>query len=318
MKILISAVIEAHYVSELTTRFYEHTFVHMNDNATIPPDIESVEVFLRCAIPVDQQERLISLAPQLKWIHTCSAGFDYLPLELIHQRGLTLTRSAQTNNIPIAEYVLAHILSFSKRLPEFASAQARHVWQRRSDLEELGDKTVGIIGAGSIGQALAKRCQALGMRVVAVKRNPEPLANFDEILSSKQLDLLLKQSDFVVVACPLIAETRGMLGAAELALMKETARLINVARGPIIVTSALTEALTSGRLAGAALDVFDEEPLPADSPLWTTPNLILTPHISYTSPHIMSRVLEEFATNLERYLAGEPLLNKIKDKNLGY
>lgn len=318
MNILVSSVIEPEHVSQLAERFPKHSFTHLENNEAVPANIASIEVFLRCGIPRAQQEILITQAVNLKWIHTCSAGFDYLPLALIERRGLTLTRSAQTNNVPIAEYVLAHILSFSKRLPEFASAQAQRTWQRRQDLNELVGKTVGIIGAGSISQALAERCKALGMRVIATKRNYEPLSNFDEIIPLAQLDLLLAQSDFVVIACPLTSETRGMIGAAELDHMKREAYLINVARGSIVVTDALVEKLNTGEIAGAALDVFDEEPLPEDSPLWETSNLMLTPHISYVSPHVMPRILEEFAANLERYSRGEPLLNKIKNSSLGY
>ncbi|MEM6428001.1 MAG: D-2-hydroxyacid dehydrogenase [Deinococcota bacterium] len=318
MNVLVSSVVDTKYVTELVTRFPKYTFTHMESNDVVPANIASVEVFLRCGIPQAQQTRLISQASQLRWIHTCSAGFDYLPLELIFSKGLMLTRSAQTNNVPIAEYVLAHILSFSKRLPTFAAAQAQRVWQRRNNLQELVDKTVGVVGAGSISKALAQRCRTLGMRVIATKRNYEVLSDFDEILPLEQLRSLLAQSDFVVIACPLTSETKGMIGANELEHMKPEAYLINVARGPIVDTAALIDALKAKKLAGAALDVFDEEPLAQDSPLWETPNVILTPHISYVSPHVMSRITAEFADNLARYAKGEPLLNQIKNRELGY
>jgi phosphoglycerate dehydrogenase-like enzyme len=156
------------------------------------------------------------------------------------------------------------------------------------------------------------------MRVIATKRNPETLPEFDEVLAVSALSQVLSQADFVVLACPLTSETRGLIGQAELAQMKKTAYLINVARGPIIVTKDLITALEEGHIAGAALDVFDQEPLPEDSPLWTTANLVLTPHISFSSPHTITRVLEEFAGNLTRYLAGQPLRNLMRSRTLGY
>jgi len=228
-----------------------------------------------------------------------------------------VTRSAATHHIPISEWVLAYIFLMTKRLPELLQAQREHRWDRL-EMEELGGKTVGIVGAGAIGTEVALRCRPLGMRVIATKRSPMPLPAYDEVMGADQLPRLLAESDYVVLACPLTTETRGMIGETQLRLMKATSFLLNIARGGLIVEHDLIRALREGWIAGACLDAFAQEPLPADSPLWDVKRLIITPHASSSSPLVMQRAEQEFVANLRRFIANEPLNNLLREPALGY
>jgi phosphoglycerate dehydrogenase-like enzyme len=198
-------------------------------------------------------------------------------------------------------------------------AQLKHEWSRFAP-RELSGKTVGIVGLGHIGAEVGRLAKAFGCRVIATKRSTTEShrALFaDEIMPAAELHRLLGESDFVVLSMPLTPETRGMIGEAELRAMKPSAVLINIARGPVTVEAALVRALQESWIAGAALDVFDEEPLPPESPFWDMDNVIVTPHISGGTEIYNQRAVEIFAANLKRYLAGEPLENVV-DPARGY
>jgi phosphoglycerate dehydrogenase-like enzyme len=217
----------------------------------------------------------------------------------------------------MAEFVVAYILLMAKRLPDLLRAQMRHQWSP-PEPDELGGRTVGIVGAGAVGTEVARRCAALGMRVIGTKRTPQPLPDFEQVLPPSGLPELLRASDYVVLTSPLTTETRGMIGEAELRAMKPTAYLLNVARGALIDEHVLTRALREHWIAGACLDAFVQEPLSPDSPLWDLENLVITPHTSYRSPNGTERGIASFVANLRRYLAGEPLEDPLKDASLGY
>jgi phosphoglycerate dehydrogenase-like enzyme len=195
------------------------------------------------------------------------------------------------------------------------------IWEADSIPFEVEGKTMGILGYGSIGKEIASRCKALGMNVVGLRRDepssPQNNDRADIIFQDDHLEELLRNSDFVTVALPLTEETRGMIGEEELRMMKKEAYLINIARGGIIKEDVLIKALNNGWIAGAALDVFEKEPLAADHPFYKMSNVLITPHISGTNPEYMNRVIEIFADNLERYLEGKPLKNVV-DKKQGY
>jgi len=261
-------------------------------------------------------QRLLS-SPALRWIQTMTAGVEHVVRALPPGREVVITNAAGIFDVPIAEMVLAWILAVAKRVPDFLAQQRAHRWQLLR-LRELADLSVGMIGLGSIGMEIARRCQAMGMRVMATRRHPERDTPFaDEVLPSDQLPALLAASDFVVVAAPLTPETRGLIDETALRQMRPDVWLINIARGQIVDQAALTRALAEGWIGGAALDVFDEEPLPADSPLWDMPNVIITPHNSWSTPHFKEREAALFLDNLERYLQGRPLRN-IVDVSRGY
>ncbi len=293
------------------------TFVSVTGDGAFSGEPEGAEVLvLPWGIPDATQERLLSI-DSLQWIHLVSAGVDHALGEQLREMDVVLTNASGVFDLPIAETVMTYILMIAKRMPTFLKQQQERTW-RTHQLREIGGLTVGIIGAGSIGTEVARLSQALGLRVIGIRRHPERGApHVDELLPASQLKHLLAQSDFVVVAVPLTAETRGMLDAAAFCQMRSAAWLINVARGAVVDQDALVTALREGQIGGAALDVFVEEPLPETSPLWELDNVILTPHNSWSTPHTARREAALFLRNLRRYLRDEPLCNLV-DKTLGY
>jgi phosphoglycerate dehydrogenase-like enzyme len=250
--------------------------------------------------------------PGLKWFHSFSAGVDSPVFKLIIDNGALLTNSSGASAPSIAQHVLAMMLYRSKRLDQFVAQQSRREWAhvRGTDLNGL---TAGIIGTGAIGGETARLAKAAGMRTIGVRRSGKPAKHIDEMVTSKRLPYLLRESDFVVLACPLTRETEGLIGERELRSMKPSATLINVARGRIVDEAALISALEAGVIAGACLDVFTVEPLPETSPLWAMPNVFITPHNSGVSPSNMERAMSMFIDNLARYVRGKPLRNRVTE-----
>jgi phosphoglycerate dehydrogenase-like enzyme len=272
-----------------------------------------------CCMPADMWEDLDSrrlVLPALfrlqglKWFHSFSAGVDSPAFKLILDSGALLTNSSGASAPSIAQYVLAMMLHTSKRIEQFRQQQSRHQWEhvRGSDLNGL---TCGIIGTGAIGGEVARLAKACGMRTIGMRRSGKPAKHIDEMVTSKRLRHLLRESDFVVLACPLTKDTEGLIGADQLAAMKPAATLINVARGRVVDEAALIDALQAGTIGGACLDVFTVEPLPETSPLWDMPNVIVTPHNSGVSPLNMERAMATFIDNLARYVQGKPLKNRV-------
>jgi len=261
---------------------------------------------------------LISRAPKLRWIHTMLAGVDpFLNADIAHSPViLTKTRGIHGQ---ISELVFEMILMFAKQAPLYFRLKQEKRWQQFNTLP-LRSKTVGIVGLGSIGKDVARLAKAFGMRVVATRKSTKRVARSryaDMVLPGEQLQVLLSESDFVVLTLPLTAETKKLVGERELRTMKPTAYLINVARGSIVDEEALIRALSENWIAGAGLDVFATEPLPTDSKLWEFPNVIITPHIAGRVPNIDVIATELFCENLRRYLDGKKLLNVV-DKKKGY
>lgn len=267
---------------------------------------------------------IVQRSPRLRWIQLTSAGVDRMLDGEVAHSGWTITTATGIHAVPIGEYVMAVMLAFAKGLPGAMRAQGERTW-RPYLAEELHGKTVGVIGLGAIGGYVAKLAKADGMRVLATRRSTQERVSgadagngdVDELLPPSELPHLLAESDYVVVAVPLTPESRGLIGERELGAMKPSARLVNIARGAVIDEGALVAALKEGRIAGAALDVFEKEPLPAESELWGMENVILTPHISGGTPVYMERAVELFCENLRRYLAGEALRNTV-DVERGY
>jgi len=256
-------------------------------------------------------------AEKLKWIQVGSAGVDnYLFPELVDSE-VVLTTASGIHRIQISEMILAMMLAFVKRLDKFVQFKLEARW-KRLPTEELAGKTIGILGLGNIGMETAWKAKCFGMRVLALDKMPLRAPTYvDKILGLKDLDLLLRESDYLVVAVPLTKETYHMIGEKELRLMKPTAYIINIARGAVIDNKALIKALKEGWIAGAGLDVFEEEPLPKDSEFWKLDNVIITPHISGSTPRYNERAVMVFRENMKRYLEGRPLIN-IVDKKAGF
>ncbi|MEX0751130.1 MAG: D-2-hydroxyacid dehydrogenase, partial [Dehalococcoidia bacterium] len=246
----------------------------------------------------------------LRWFHTFSAGVDSPAFQVIIDRGTILTNSSGASAPSIAQYVLAMMLYRTKPIETWREQQRRREWSQVRG-GDLTGKTAGIIGTGAIGGEVARLAKAFAMRTIGARRSTRKTRHIDEQVSMANLSPLLEASDFVVVACPLTKDTESLISEHELRAMKPTATLINVARGRVVQEAALIRALDEGWIAGACLDVFATEPLPDDSRLWDTPNVIVTPHNSAFSPLNMERAMGVFIDNLGRLAAGKPLRNRV-------
>ena len=238
---------------------------------------------------------------------------------MVRERGLIVTNARGVFSRPIAEYVVMMALAIARRLPQLLELQRERTWQPLRG-RELGELTIGIVGYGSIGVELARLLEPFGCRIVATRRHPERGAGDApnvRLHGLDRLDDVLRESDIVVVAAPLTEQTAGLIGAEQLANMREDAWIVNIARGALIDEVALRRALASGWIGGAVLDVFREEPLPPESPLYETPNLIITPHTSWASNRVAERTVDLFVENLRAFRAGEPMRNVV-DLAAGY
>ncbi|HEV2149422.1 MAG TPA: D-2-hydroxyacid dehydrogenase [Longimicrobiaceae bacterium] len=287
--------------------------------------VRGAEVYLGYGIP-RELFRAATAPPEgrLRWVHSGAAGVGGSLHPEMRGSGVVLTNSAGIHAEPIADSVLAMALHFARGLDFAVRAQAERRWWKepfeRADapVREVEELTVGLLGLGGIGRAVARRFSALGSRVLATRRRGGDAPEGVELLGGDDaFGRLLERSDVLVVAVPETPETRGMVGGAELARLPRGAVLVNVARGRVVDEEALAEALRAGRLRGAALDVFAREPLPPESPLWGLSNMLLTPHVSGTSHRFWRRETDLIVENLRRYVAGEPLLNTV-DKTAGY
>lgn len=256
-------------------------------------------------------------ADRLRWVHIASAGVDPVLFPALRSSDVTLTNSRGVFDDSIAEYVLGVILSFAKDFARSLDLQRQARWLHRES-ERIAGRRVLVVGTGPIGRAIARMLRAVGMRVSGMgrrARHDDP--DFGVVHSSAELVRHLPGADYVVAVAPLTDATKGMFDATAFAAMKPGARFVNVGRGELVVTSDLVCALSDGRLAGAALDVFDTEPLPPDSPLWTLETVLVSPHMSGDFVGWRAALIEVFADNFRRWRTGEPLRNVV-DKQLGY
>jgi phosphoglycerate dehydrogenase-like enzyme len=256
-------------------------------------------------------------AERLRWIHVAAAGVDTVLFPELVSSSVVLTNSRGVFDQAIAEYVLGLMLAFAKDFPATLDLQRRHVWRHR-ETEQVRGQTVVVVGAGGIGRAIGRLAGSAQMRVVGVARTARASdPDLGRVVAVRDLATVLGDADFVVIAAPLTSETRGLFDTAAFDRMKPTARLINVGRGPIVDEAALLEALQTRRIAGAALDVFLQEPLPEDHPFWDLPGLIVSPHMSGDFVGWMPALSRLFVENHLRWRRGDPLLNVV-DKALGY
>ncbi len=254
-------------------------------------------------------------APALKWLQVFNAGVDHPVFATILERGVRLTTAAGSTAEPIAQTAIAGLLYLARNFPRWLAGQRDHRWDpmRGADLpRDLRGQVMVVYGLGGIGMEIARLARAFGLYVIGVRRNASIPGHADEIHTPDLLPELLARCDWLVIACPLTAETRGMINAALLAKLPRGARVINIARGEIVAEHALVEALQSGHLGGAYLDVFAQEPLRPDSPLWDMPNALLTPHNANASAGNEARVNAIFLDNLSRWHNNQPLVNEVR------
>lgn len=284
--------------------------------------IPKADVYLGFGIP----RPLFLAAKRLRWVHSAAAGVGNALYPEMRERDVILTNSAGVHAIPIAEYIVASVLFFFRGLDIAVDQQRRSEWNKQgfvgedSPLREVGGACVLVVGAGGIGSEAARRLAALGARCVGVRRRPELGAphGFERVTGFEAIDRELPNADVIVLSAPLTEETRGLLDARRMSAMKPSAIVVNVARGALLDEGELIERLRDGRLRGAALDVFQEEPLASVSPLWQLRSALVTPHISPVSPgRFWTRELDLFLDNWRRFTRGEPLRNLV-DKDAGY
>lgn len=279
------------------------------------PDARSPQVLLRWGWEAAAIDTMLERHPSIRWIQMPSAGVERLYSQIKGYSGV-VTNAAGIYAEPIAEWGITMMLMHAKQLGALMENFRKRQWTA-GDSDELGGKTVGIIGAGGIGSAVARKAKGMGMHTVGLRASGRASDDYDEMFGPNGLKEVLSRSHYVIICTPLTTSTEGMFGETELRAMRQDGVLLNIARGRIVQTDALMKALSERWLAAAYLDVTDPEPLPEDHPLWTLPNVFITPHMSGRSPNSERRVMDLFCENLRRWIASEPLLNVV-DLERGY
>lgn len=294
--------------------------VHLPDYEGLPKELPDTDIFVGYSLRAKQ----IPDARKLKWVHSTASGVLQLMYPEVRESGIVVTNPRGIFAVPMAEHTMGLLLALARNFPDSLRHQdqqhwgQQEIWDRPQRLTELNGQTLLIVGFGSIGQEIALRAKVFGMKILAVNRSGQTKNSLAErIVPISKLVEVLPQADFVVIAAPETTDTKNLIGANELAVMKHGSRLINISRGSLLDEEALVEALETEKLGGAALDVTSTEPLPADNPLWKAPNLFITPHTSAVSERLWPRQTELLLQLLDRWFAGQELFNRV-DLAKGY
>ncbi|NEW08739.1 D-2-hydroxyacid dehydrogenase [Paenibacillus sp. SYP-B3998] len=295
-----------HMPEDLASRVHFHWFKNANEASKHIPEADAILTAGR------MNPEIMKQATKLRWIQTLSAGVDKLPLQELNERNIVLTNARGVHTVQMSEFTISLMLQWVRRSNLLHDQQQKHVWDHQIAFDELYGKTLGIVGAGAIGEAVARKAKAFDMTIIGLNRSGTPLPAFDRTVHGEDgLQQLLSESDFIVLLLPSTSKTRRFLTKDHLGLMKKSAFLINLARGDVIDEQALTEALQEGKLAGAALDVFEQEPLPTNSPLWRMDNVIMTPHIAGSSARYTERASSIVYHNIRALLNGDDMINVV-------
>ncbi|MGM0420239.1 MAG: D-2-hydroxyacid dehydrogenase [Bacillota bacterium] len=319
MKVMLTQDWDKKYSEKIESEFPDIEIVKALEEEEQKQVLEVVDVVL--GFPGDLDANMLADAPNLKWVQVLSAGVDKIMqqpgVEKMAAKNILLTNMSGLHKDIIAEHSFALILNFSRRLSEFQRQQEKQEWNRLK-LTGLAGKRLLVVGLGAIGREIVTRANAFGMEVIGVKRNPEEeVAGVDKIFSPANLSEAFTDVDYAVTILPLTEETEGLVGREEFAAMPESAYFINVGRGKVVNEAELIKALETKAIAGAGLDVFEEEPLPADSPLYKMNNVIITPHVAGSFGGYYSRAAQMFMENLDLYFKGEKL-KRLVDYEAGY
>jgi phosphoglycerate dehydrogenase-like enzyme len=306
--------------ARIRARWPEMRVVHLPHYDHLMDEVPDTDIFVGFSLRPEQ----FLLARKLKWLHSTAAGVGQLMYPELRKSGIEVTNASGVHRIPMAEHILGILIALARRFPDCFRYQQRSLWAQRElwnapiRPRELRGQVLLFIGFGAIGREVAKIIRPLGMRVWAVTRSgraEEGLA--EQVFPASKLDEVLPQADFVVLAAPETPETRKMIGPREFGLMKPSVYFLNVSRGALVDEPALISVLEQRKIAGAALDVASQEPLPPENPLWKLDNAFITPHMSAVSEHLWERQTDLLMENLERWFAGDELLNRV-DLNRGY
>ncbi|MFW5928567.1 MAG: D-2-hydroxyacid dehydrogenase [Thermoplasmatota archaeon] len=316
-KILVSYPLPDKYFNEIK-EIEGIEAVKATDEEEIIREIKDVEVVFDKEI----SKKAFEEAKELEWIQSPYVGVDMLLIDELINSEVMVTCAKGIHSSQVSDHVFAFILSFARELPGFLEDKRKKEWEERhpfpfKPLIELKNQTLGVIGLGTIGKEVARKGKCFNMEVIGSKRSLEEIEYVDELFTSGKVDEVISRSDFLVLCVPSTPETENMIGENELEEMKESSYLINVARGEVVDEEALIDALKADKIAGAALDVTEKEPLPKQSELWKLDNLLLTPHVAGSTPEYWNRVNEIFIENIERYLRSKSLINEV-DKERGY
>ncbi len=295
-------------------RWPEMRVLHLPNYDKLAEELPDTDIFVGYSLRAEQ----LKAGKKLKWIHSTAAGVAQLMYPELRNSGILVTNPSGIFSVPMAEHALGLLLALARNFPDSVRCQdvarwaQQELWDKPQHLTELNGRVLLIVGYGSIGREVAKRAKAFDMRVWGVTRSGEgDRQHAEKIIAAAKLLEALPEADYVLIAAPETAETRHLIGTAQIARMKRGARLINVGRGSLLDEAALLRALESGALGGAALDVAEKEPLPAESPLWKAPNLMITPHTSAVSDRLWERETSLLMELLERWFDGRELINRV-------
>ena len=311
----------AWFVERLKNEFPQLEVVQITNYDHIEQEIADAEIAIAWSIRPEQ----FKAAKKLRWIHSPAAAVHQLMFPELINSDVVLTNAREVHGPVVAEHVIALMFALAKKIPQAVRLQQKHIWgqeamwRERPHPREVADATLGLVGLGSIGREVAKRASALGMQVIAIREHPDKRMpeGVTKVYGTSELESFLRECEYVVLAVPITPSTQGLMNAERLAQMKSDACLINVGRGPLIDEAGLIAALRANQIGGAALDVFEQEPLPADSPLWDLQNVLITPHTAGLTEKLWERHYSLFTGNLGRYLSGEAL-SGVVDKRRGY
>ena len=298
----------------IRARYPEMRVLHLSNYETLPQELPDANIFVGYSLRPEQ----LAHARSLQWIHSTATGVAQLMYPELRQSGVMVTNASGIFSLPMAEHTMGLILALARNFPDSVRYQdqakwsVQDLWDKPQHLSEINGSLLLIVGYGTIGRELARRAAAFGMRVWGITRSGKgDTTHAEKIIAATELNEALRHADYVVLAAPETAETKHLIGAQQIALMKRGARLINIARGSLLDHSALVDALQSGALGGAALDVTSPEPLPVDSPLWHAPNLFITPHTSALSERLWPRQTELFMKLLDEWFSGKEMSNRV-------